>query len=278
MAWLMAPLVAFLVTAPIRHVDGAGQQKVRLAAVAGAFYPSDPKELSAMIDGMLAQASPPPADGPIVAAVAPHAGYPYSGPVAAWTFAALKGHKYSRVVVIAPSHYVGFDFTSVYDGDAYATPLGTIPVDKEFARQLTKIGSTIRLSEQGHTPTSAGGEHAIEVQLPWLQKVLGNFELVPIVMGDQSYESSRALGVALRQIALCQGTRSRVIEVQDQRLVEGFHAFEADNGLRWTDGDADLPATLFEGFDGPMELILHIGGSTQYLHAADEVRLAAAGA
>jgi AmmeMemoRadiSam system protein B len=200
MAWLMAPLVAFLVTAPIRHVDGAGQQKVRLAAVAGAFYPSDPKELSAMIDGMLAQASPPPADGPIVAAVAPHAGYPYSGPVAAWTFAALKGHKYSRVVVIAPSHYVGFDFTSVYDGDAYATPLGTIPVDKEFARQLTKIGSTIRLSEQGHTPTSAGGEHAIEVQLPWLQKVLGNFELVPIVMGDQSYESSRALGVALAKM------------------------------------------------------------------------------
>jgi len=153
-----------------------------------------------MIDGMLAQASPPPADGPIVAAVAPHAGYPYSGPVAAWTFAALKGHKYSRVVVIAPSHYVGFDFTSVYDGDAYATPLGTIPVDKEFARQLTKIGSTIRLSEQGHTPTSAGGEHAIEVQLPWLQKVLGNFELVPIVMGDQSYESSRALGVALAKM------------------------------------------------------------------------------
>ena len=153
-----------------------------------------------MIDDMLAQASPPPVDGPILAAVAPHAGYPYSGPVAAWTFAALKGHKYSRVVVIAPSHYVGFDFTSVYDGDAYATPLGTIPVDKEFARQLTKMSSTIQLSEQGHTPTSAGGEHAIEVQLPWLQKVLGNFELVPIVMGDQSYESSRALGVALAKM------------------------------------------------------------------------------
>ena len=200
MAWLMAPLVAFLVSAPIKHVDGAGQQKVRQPAVAGAFYPADPKELSAMIDDMLAHASPPPVDGPILAAVAPHAGYPYSGPVAAFTYAALKGHKYSRIVVIAPSHYVGFDFTSVYDGDAYATPLGTIPVDKEFARQLTKMSSTIQLSDQGHTPTSAGGEHAIEVELPWLQKVFGNFELVPIVMGDQSYESSRALGVALAKM------------------------------------------------------------------------------
>jgi AmmeMemoRadiSam system protein B/AmmeMemoRadiSam system protein A len=200
MAWLMAPLVAFLVTAPLKHVDGAGEPKVRRAAVAGSFYPADPKELSAMIDGMLAQAAPPSADGPILAAVAPHAGYPYSGPVAAWTYAALKGHKYARVVVIAPSHYVAFDFTSVYDGDAYETPLGAIPVDKEFARRLTKMSSTIRLSEQGHTPTSAGGEHAIEVQLPWLQKIYGSFELVPIVMGDQSYESSRALAVALAKM------------------------------------------------------------------------------
>ena len=200
MAWLMAPLVAFLVAAPLKQVDGAGQQKVRQAAVAGSFYPADPKELSGLIDGMLAHASPPPAEGPILAAVAPHAGYPYSGPVAAWTYAALKGKRYSRVVVIAPSHYVGFDFTSVYDGDAYETPLGTIPVDKEFALQLTRMSSTIRLSEQGHTPTSAGSEHAIEVQLPWLQKVLGNFQLVPIVMGDQSYESSRALGVALAKM------------------------------------------------------------------------------
>jgi AmmeMemoRadiSam system protein B/AmmeMemoRadiSam system protein A len=197
MACLVASLVAILVTAPVEPACAAGPQKVRQAAVAGAFYPADPTALSVMINGLLAHASPPPADGPIVAAVAPHAGYPYSGPVAAWTYAALKGHKYARVVVIAPSHFVAFNFTSVYDGDAYATPLGTVPVDKEFARRLTKMNSSIQLSEQGHTPTPAGAEHAIEVELPWLQTVLGNFELVPIVMGDQSYQSSRALGVAL---------------------------------------------------------------------------------
>ncbi len=199
MAWLMAQSIAFLAAAPI-FARAATQQKARQAAVAGGFYPADPKALSEMIDGMLARVSLPAIDGPILAAVAPHAGYPYSGPVAACTYAALKGHKCSRVVVIAPSHFVAFDFTSVYDGDAYATPLGVVPVDKEFARQLVKMSPTIELSDKGHAPTFAGAEHAIEVQLPWLEKVLGGFELVPIIMGDQSYESSRALGVALAKL------------------------------------------------------------------------------
>ena len=200
MYWLMSQLVAFAVSVPLQHAGAATPQKVRPAGVAGSFYPADPKELSSMIDDMLAHASSPPINDPILAVVAPHAGYPYSGPVAAYTYAALKGRKFSRVLVIAPSHYVAFDFTSVYDGDAYATPLGTVPVDKAFARQLAKMSPSIRLSGQGHDPTSAGAEHALEVQLPWLQRVLGDFELVPIVMGDQSYENSRALGVALAKL------------------------------------------------------------------------------
>ncbi len=200
MVLLTAQVIALLALAPFQSVRVAAQERIRQAAVDGAFYPADPKALLAMIDDMLAHASLPVIDGPILAAVAPHAGYPYSGPVAAYTYAALKGHKYSRVVVIAPSHYEAFGFTSVYDGDGYATPLGTIQVDKDFARQLVKMSSTIQLSSKGHNPTSAGGEHAIEVELPWLQRVLGNFELIPIIMGDQSYESSRALGVALARL------------------------------------------------------------------------------
>ena len=203
MVWFVAQCIALAVTVPILHVraaEGTSEPKVRPAAVAGSFYPADPQELSKMIDDMLAKAAPPPVDGTIIAAVAPHAGYPYSGPVAAWTYAALKGHKYTRVVVIAPSHYVAFDFTSVYGGDAYTTPLGQVPVDKEFARQLAKMSSTIQLSDKGHQATADAPEHSVEVELPWLQKILGKFELVPIVMGDQSYESSRALGVALAKM------------------------------------------------------------------------------
>ncbi|MGC9157790.1 MAG: AmmeMemoRadiSam system protein B [Terracidiphilus sp.] len=198
--WLAAPLAALLVLAPFEQAHAAASRKVRPAAVAGSFYPADPRALSAMIDALLAQVSEPLIPDPILAAVAPHAGYPYSGPVAAYTYAALRGRRYKRVVVIAPSHYVAFDFTSIYDGDAYLTPLGSVPVDTAFARELAKMSPTMRLSGQGHDVTRQGGEHAIEVQLPFLQTVLGRFELVPVVMGDQSYESSRALGVALAKL------------------------------------------------------------------------------
>jgi len=208
--WLAAWIAALLAFAPLKDMRAAGpekgrqekvsEEKVRQAGVAGSFYPADPKELAAMIDEMLAQATPPPIQDPILAAVAPHAGYPYSGTVAAYTYAALKGRKFSRVVVIAPSHYEAFGFTSVYEGGAYATPLGKVPVDKAFARQLVKMSPTMQLSSRGHDATSAGAEHALEVQLPWLQRVLGDFQLVPIVMGDQSYESSRSLGAALAKL------------------------------------------------------------------------------
>jgi MEMO1 family protein len=200
--WLAALMTAILAIAAVRHVRAANPPKVRDAGVAGGFYPADPKALAGMIDDMLALAasSQPPINDPILAVVAPHAGYQFSGPVAAYTYAALKGRKFSRVVVIAPSHYEAFDFTSVYDGDAYATPLGAVPVDKAFAKQLVQMNPTIKFSSQGHTPSKEGAEHALEVELPWLQRALGDFELVPVVMGDQSYESSRALGVALAKL------------------------------------------------------------------------------
>ncbi len=196
----MAALLCLVQLAVPNCSRAADPTNVRQPAVAGSFYPADPKTLTAMIDDMLAKASVKPISDPILAVVAPHAGYQFSGPVAAYTYAALQGHKFTRVVVIAPSHFEALAFTSVYNGDAYATPLGTVKVDKTFAAQLAKINSSIRLSGQGHTPTPQASEHALEVQLPWLQRVLGDFELVPIIMGDQSYESSRALGVALAKL------------------------------------------------------------------------------
>jgi len=219
--WLAALFIAILAIAAPQHARAANPQNVRSAAVAGGFYPADPKILSAMIDDLLAHASPPPINDPILAVVAPHAGYQFSGPVAAYTYAVLKGRKFSRVVVIAPSHYESFDFTSVYDGDAYATPLGTVRVDNAFAKQLTKMSPTIRLSSQGHIPTPNGAEHALEVQLPWLQRVLGDFALVPIVMGDQSYENSRALGVALAK--LIQGSDTLIVASSD---LSHYHPYD----------------------------------------------------
>jgi AmmeMemoRadiSam system protein B/AmmeMemoRadiSam system protein A len=225
MVWLSAPLVAFLAFAPWQHVHSAGAQKVRPAGVAGGFYPADPKVLSATIDDLLAHATPPSIPDPILAVVAPHAGYQFTGPVAATAFAELKGRKFSRVVVIGPTHHVAFDFTSIYDGDAYATPLGTVQVDKAFARQLVKMSPTIQLSGMGHDITPAGAEHSIEVELPWLQRVLGDFELVPIVMGEQSYENSRALGVALAKLIQDKNTVGNTLIVASSDLSH-FHTYD----------------------------------------------------
>ena len=200
---------------------GGGQSpKIRPSAVAGSFYPADPKELASVIDGYLAKAAPPAVDN-VVALVAPHAGYVYSGPVAAYSYALLKGKKFDRVVVIAPSHYEAFGFASVYDGAAYTTPFGQVPVDQAFAAKLAKASPLIRLSGAGHTPTAERPEHSIEVQLPFLQRVLGQFQLVPVIMGDQSYEACRALGVALAKLAA--GTNTLILASSD---LSHYHTYD----------------------------------------------------
>ena len=207
-------------------LSGGGQApKIRPAAVAGTFYPSDPRELGKMIDGFLAKAAPPPLAN-VVALVAPHAGYIYSGPVAAYSYALLKGRKFDRVVVVAPSHYEAFGFSSVYDGAAYATPFGQVPVDHEFAAKLAKMSSRIKLSGAGHTPTLDRPEHALEVQLPFLQRVIGQFQLVPIIMGEQSYDACRTLGAALAKLA--QGTNTLILASSD---LSHYHTYDQASKL-----------------------------------------------
>jgi len=175
-------------------------QKVRLPAVAGQFYPSDPKVLAKTVDEFLARAAAEQTSGPVLALIAPHAGYEFSGQVAAYSYSLLKGRKLERVVVISPSHIDAFPYSSVYGGDAYATPLGNIPVDKEFGKKLAALSSLIQVSTRGHGEVQGRSEHALEVQLPFLQRTLGQFKLVPIVMGVQTYEASRALGVSLAKL------------------------------------------------------------------------------
>ncbi len=222
--WSLAfVLVAFLAAAALPRLLGGSPPTVRQPGVAGSFYPADPKALTAMMDEMLSHATVPKVTDRILAVVAPHAGYQFSGPVAAYTYAALKGRKFSRVVVIAPSHYEAFDFTSVYEGDGYATPLGTVPVDKAFAKQLVQMSPTIKFSSQGHVATKEGAEHALEAELPWLQRVLGDFQLVPIIMGDQSYENSRALGVALAKLIQSSDKETLIVASSD---LSHYHPYD----------------------------------------------------
>jgi MEMO1 family protein len=193
-------LFVILGASMLNPILAAEKPRIRQAGVAGGFYPAEPKELGKMLDELLAQAAAPEIKGSVVALVAPHAGYPFSGQVAADSYALLRGKKFARVVVISPSHYEAFSFASIYGGDAYATPLGLVPVDKVFAAKLAGMNPLIQLSSQGHEQVQGHWEHALEDELPFLQRVLGEFKLVPVVMGDQSYETSRALGVALAKL------------------------------------------------------------------------------
>ncbi len=172
-------------------------EQVRKPAVANQFYPGDPLTLTRQITDFFKKAKKEPVPGNIKALFSPHAGYMYSGQVAAYAFKLLEGFSFETVVVISPSHVAYFQGASVYNGGAYETPLGTIPVDTALAGEMADIEERVFLSTKGHGFVEGRGEHAIEVQLPFLQVVLGKFKLVPIVIGDRDWNTCEALAEAL---------------------------------------------------------------------------------
>jgi AmmeMemoRadiSam system protein B len=153
-------------------------EKVRSPAVAGTFYPAQPERLRADVERLLA--SVPDYRGPVPAAlIAPHAGYVYSGAVAAHAFATLRGARPAqRVVVIGPAHYIPVKGIAIPCVDAFATPLGRVPLDREALDRLSGL-SFVAASDAPHAP-----EHALEVEVPFLQAVLGSFALVPLLVGS----------------------------------------------------------------------------------------------
>ena len=167
--------------------------KIRQPAVAGLFYSSQKETLQREV-AMYLENSPSLDDiQTIFGLVAPHAGYMYSGGVAARAYRQIVDREYEVVVVISPSHRVYFEEVSVYHGKAYSTPLGEIPVDTELAQAIAGEDSRLIYSGIGHDID----EHALEVQLPFLQHTLEDFKLIPIVMGDQNDENVQALSDAL---------------------------------------------------------------------------------
>ena len=161
---------------------------VRLPAVAGMFYPGDPGALREEVDRLLGEA--PRGGGGVAprALIAPHAGYVYSGPVAANAFCRVagRGDGLTRVVVIGPSHHVAFAGIATPRAGAFRTPLGEVPVDRAALADLPGV----LLADQPHRR-----EHAIEVELPFLQRALGGdgFALVPLVVGDATDDEVAAV-------------------------------------------------------------------------------------
>lgn len=195
------PLWVILIAIPLAFCLGAfrpvwsesPRDNVRPSILAGAWYPGNPEALQAEVRSLLAGATTSRLEERIVAIVVPHAGYRYSGSVAAHAYRLLEGTRYTRVVMVGPSHRP-FPGVSVNLQHAYETPLGLVPVDLKTAERIQAAGANIRWVKQAHAV-----EHSLEIQLPFLQTVLTNFQIVPILMGEQDYDTCIDLVDALTQ-------------------------------------------------------------------------------
>jgi len=168
--------------------------RVRPPAIAGRWYTDDADALRAELRGYLGRVDNVLSGITVRALVAPHAGYAYSGLCAAYAFRQLQGQPVERVFVLGPSHYVQVRGASIEDTDAYETPLGLVPLDKEAVAAL-RAHPLITNVPAAHTR-----EHSLEIELPFLQMVLPHFRIVPIIIGSLSPDEARELGVCIKKL------------------------------------------------------------------------------
>jgi AmmeMemoRadiSam system protein B/AmmeMemoRadiSam system protein A len=172
-----------------------GAKEIREPAVAGTWYSDNPTVLSKEIRKYLADAKKESIGGKVVALVAPHAGYRYSGLVAAHAYKLIEGETFETVVIVAPSHQALFKGASLYDRGEFRTPLGLIPIDVDLARKMMEKEKFIQFLPEAHSK-----EHSLEIQLPFLQVALKPFKLIPIVMEPYwSWETCQALAKAMAE-------------------------------------------------------------------------------
>jgi len=169
---------------------------VRKSAVAGTWYPGDPAAIKEEVEEYLAAARTAAPAGRLVGLISPHAGLRYSGPVAAHAYGLLRGRANLTAVLVGPSHRVAFDGVAVAARGAFATPLGEVPVDEDLASRL--VAADGRISDD---PRPHHSEHSLEMQLPFLQHLVPDLRIVPVLMGSQRRDEvdllAQALGRAL---------------------------------------------------------------------------------
>jgi len=189
----------------------------RRPAVAGRWYPGTKKGLARAVDGYLANVDRPPVAGELLGLISPHAGYTYSGQTAAYAYHQLQGRQVDTVVLVGPSHrgWVG-DYAASTE-DAYETPLGLVPLDRAFIDDLA--GRVVLSRFQGDS------EHSLELQLPFLQRQVGEFHMVPILMRSDDPAAARSLALALsgiiREVA-AEGKRVLLVASSDLHHIEDY--------------------------------------------------------
>ena len=171
------------------------QAQTREPVAAGRFYSGSASKLRQSCQHYFQKAGQAKLDGKPIGIIAPHAGYVYSGRIAALSFNEVRNYEYSTVVIIAPSHTHSFSFASIYEGEFYKTPLGKVEIDRDRAREIANKSDRIKLSSNGHESNSFGrGEHAVEVEIPFLQTIKPDQKIIPIVIGTLDYNVIKDLG------------------------------------------------------------------------------------
>jgi AmmeMemoRadiSam system protein B len=172
---------------------------VRPSPIAGRWYDSDPDALARSVDGYLDSAQLPDLEGEVIAVIAPHAGHTYSGPVAGYAFAALRGRCPDLVAVIAPMHHPYRELLITTAHDAYSTPLGDVPVDKVALDELDALLKSELMF--GLSPVENDPEHSLEIELPFLQRALtSSWKLLPVMVRVREASISERLGQALAKV------------------------------------------------------------------------------
>lgn len=154
---------------------------IREPAVAGMFYPANEKKLRTQLSQLFENVSSEKKYNNVFGLIAPHAGYVYSGKTAAYGYHAVSGKQYETAIIISPSHREYFPGISVYEGDAYRTPLGDVKVNNKLRENFIEHSNSIFTGSNGHL-----AEHALEVHLPFLQFLYPGINILPVVVGDQS--------------------------------------------------------------------------------------------
>ena len=216
-SWLNLIMFVLLVSA-ISAISWA--QGLRRAVWAGQFYEADPAHLSKTLEIYLESAEVKLVAGEVIGLISPHAGYIYSGRVAASGYRLIQNQQVESVVIIGPSHQYGFKGCSIYLKGSFETPLGIVEVDEKLAKALA------RHSGFNYIPEAHAKEHSIEVQIPFIQKALPGARIVPVVMGFQTEETIRTLASALAKIL--PGTKALVVASTD---MSHFLAREKANEL-----------------------------------------------
>ncbi len=195
---------------------GADSARVQKSLLAGTWYPGSETDLRAAVDKFLLGVPSPGMPERPVALISPHAGYMYSGQVAGYSYATLRGHKFDTVIVMGPSHQVAFSGVATFDCAGFSTPMGEVPIDRDLVKALMKREPKIR-----DFPEAFAREHSVEIQLPFLQTVLPGFKLVPIVMGDADIATCRWLADAISDC-----TRGKSVLVVASSDLSHFHSYE----------------------------------------------------